>query len=223
MAPKEALQLKKLIRSYEDIRGRVDLASFSGLGYLTGTPSKDTQIDKFPEPESMLGVFDSIEEIRTLREQDKFSEAAGRLADLLKKDPGNPSLFFSMGDSLRHTGQIDEAVKWLDESLTVSPLSSHRVYRKRFALFGKETEEGVASIASRKALSFDKDNIEAISTTRAAVYLDLDKPHKAFPSKCRITRGLADADTYLMREGFTSSRKITNGLPLILQSPRAFP
>ncbi len=198
MAPKEALQLKKLIRSYEDIRGRVDLASFSGLGYLTGTPSKDTQIDKFPEPESMLGVFDSIEEIRTLREQDKFSEAAGRLADLLKKDPGNPSLFFSMGDSLRHTGQIDEAVKWLDESLKVSPALVPSWISKALALFGKEKKEE-AVYCLEKALSYDKDNIEAINPL-AAVYLDLDKPDKAFPLiEGAITRGLADADTYLMQ------------------------
>ncbi|HPA26769.1 MAG TPA: sulfatase-like hydrolase/transferase [Acidobacteriota bacterium] len=198
MAPGEARKLKSLMSSYEAIRGRIDLASFSGLGYLTGTPSKDTQIDKMPDPESMLGVFRGIDEVKTLRENDKFADSVVRLRELVKKDPGNPSLLFALGDSLRHVDQLDEAVRWLDESLKFSPALVPAWISKALALLGKERKEE-AILSLEKALAHDPDSIEAVNILAAAC-LDLDRPEKAFPLiENAIARGLADTDTYLMQ------------------------
>lgn len=197
-APKESLYLKSHIPSYESIRSTMELSSFSGLGYLTGTPAKETNIENLPDPENMMSVFYEIDKIRILREKGIFVEAAKTAEDALKKDKGNPSLLFSYGDSLRHIEKLDEAIKYLDESLKISPALVPSLVSKGYALLAKDKKEEAVK-CFEKALEYDPDSIEATNPL-VGYYLDINKPQIALPIlEDAIRRGIANADTYLMQ------------------------
>jgi len=197
-APKESLYLKSHIPSYETMRSAIEMSSFSGLGYLTGTPTKETNIENLPDPETMMTVFYEIDKIRILREKGNFVEAAKTAEEALKKDIGNPSLLFSYGDSLRHLGRLDEAIKYLDESLKISPALVPSLVSKGYALLAKDKKDEAVKCLE-KALQYDPDSIEAINTL-VGYYLDINKPQNALPMlEDAIKRGIANADTYLMQ------------------------
>lgn len=197
-APKESLYLKNHIPTYEPIRNLMELSSFSGLGYLTGTPTKETIINDLPNTEKMLPVFYQIDKIRVLRAKGNFSEAAKIAEEALKKDKENPALLFAYGDSLRHIGRIDESIVILDESLKISPALSPSLISKGFALIAKDKKEEAIK-CFEKALEYAPDSIEAINPI-IGYYLDLNKPQIALPMlEDAIKRGIANTDTYLMQ------------------------
>ncbi|MCX7830533.1 MAG: sulfatase-like hydrolase/transferase, partial [Acidobacteria bacterium] len=197
-APKESVSLKTRIPKYEALRSNIEIASFSGLGYLTGTPTKDANIESFPDPEKMLSVFYQIDQIRILREKRNYADS-GRIAEeSLKKDKGNPSLLFAYGDSLRHLEKLDEAIKYLDESLKISPALVPSLVSKGYALLAKDKKEEAVK-CFEKALEYDPDSIEAINPM-VGYYLEINKPQIALPMlEDAIKRGIATADTYLMQ------------------------
>lgn len=198
IAPKESLPLKEKIFNYETLRNTIEMSSFSGLGYLTGTPTKETMIENLPDPENMLAVFYEIDKIRILREKRNFAEAAKVAEEALKNDKGNPSLLFSCGDSLRHLEKLDEAIKYLDESLKISPALVSSLVSKGYALFAKDRKEEAVK-CFEKALGYDPDSIEAMNPL-IGYYLDINKPQVALPMlEDAIKRGIATADTYLMQ------------------------
>ncbi len=198
IAPEESLYLKSKIFSYEAIRNTMELSSFSGLGYLTGTPTKETMIEDLPDPEKMISVFYQIDRIRILREKGNYLEAAKIAEEALKSDKGNPSLLFSYGDSLRHIGNLDDAIKYLDESLKISPTLVPSYVSKGYALIARERKDEAAK-CFEKALEYDPDSIEALNPL-IGYYLDLNKPQVALPMlEEAINKGIATADTYLMQ------------------------
>lgn len=196
--PKESFKLKEYIYKYENIREGIELQSFSSLGYLSGTPSKDIDIGKLKDPEMMLDVFSKIEAIRILRDKGDFEESIRVASEALKRDPTNPALLFALGDSLRHRGNLDEAIRNLDEALKISPALISAHISKGLALMSKEKkEEGVKCF--KEALKYDNESIEAINPI-IGYYLDLNKPDIALPMLSEaIEKGIANTDTYLMQ------------------------
>jgi arylsulfatase A-like enzyme/Tfp pilus assembly protein PilF len=196
IAPKESLKLKDYIPKIESIN--LDFASFSSLGYLSGTPGKNVDIAKLKDPESMMDVFSEIEKMGNLRIQEKHQEAVNLAFEIVKKDGSNPSVLFALGDSLRHIGKVDEAIKYLDESLKISPALVPAYVSKGFALMAKDKKEEAAKMFET-AIKYDSDATEAINPL-IAYYLDLNKPEIALPMlEETVTKGIATTDTYLMR------------------------
>ena len=198
LAPREAADLRKTIPAYRTALDAMKSGSFSGLGYLTGTPGDNVEIEKLPEPEKMLKVFSKIEEGRDLRQKKDWNGCAALMKDTIKMDPGNPALNFTLGDSLWRAGNSDEAMVYIERALATSPSLAPAWISKGNILAAKEKREE-ASKCFEKALSLDEDSIEAINSL-AANYLDMDKPALAFPLlESAITRGIADAGTYVMQ------------------------
>jgi tetratricopeptide (TPR) repeat protein len=198
VAPKESLELKKFIPSFDTAYRTMAKGSFSGLGYLTGVPQGDIEISKLKDPEDMLKVFEVIEKVRILREKDDWEASTAMLKATIPLDPGNPSLLFAMGDGLRHQNKADEALKYLDDSLNISPALSPSWVSKGCVFLAKNNKEEAAR-CFEKALSYDEDSIEALNPL-AAYYLDLNKPQLAFPLiEGAISRGIANSDTYIMQ------------------------
>ena len=196
VAPKESLKLKDFVPRFESIS--LDLASFSSLGYLTGTPAKNVDTAKLKDPESMMDIFLEIDKLGNLRIQNKHQEAVDLAFEILKKDGSNPSLLFALGDSLRHIGKVDEAIKYLDECLKISPALVPAFVSKGFALLTKDKKEEAAKMFET-AIKYDSDAIEAINPL-IGYYLDLNKPEIALPIlEEAVAKGIATADTYLMR------------------------
>lgn len=198
LAPREASEIRNKIPAYRTAFDSMRNGSFSGLGYLTGVPDENVEIEKLSDPEKMLKVFSRIENGRTLREKRDWAGCAALMKETLPMDPGNPALYFSLGDSLWRDGNPDEAIVYIERALAISPSLAPAWISKGNILASKEKLEEAAK-CFEKALSFDGDSIEALNSL-AANYLDMDKPALAFPLlESAISRGIADAGTYVMQ------------------------
>jgi len=198
LATKEAADLKKAIPTFETAFAAMKSGSFSGLGYLTGVPKDPLDIDKLQDPEKMLKVFEQIERMRKMRDNQEWEQSVALLKEVLPQDPGNPSLLFSLGDSLWRAGRPEEALAPLDKSLAISPSLLPSWIAKGNVYAASERREEAAK-CFEKALACDEDSIEALNSL-AANYLDMDKPELAFPLLERaVARGLADAATFVMQ------------------------
>jgi arylsulfatase A-like enzyme len=198
IAPKESLALKKSIPAFESAYRTMTLSSFSGLGYLSGVPQSDVEIDKLKDPEKMLKVFEKIDKVRVLRDNQDWETSAALIKETLPLDPLNPTLLFGMGDSLRHLNKNEEGLTYLEEALKISPALAPAWVSKGYIYVAMEKRDEAAK-CFQKALGYDEDLIDALNCL-AAYYLDLNKPESAFPLiESAMKRGIANADTHLMQ------------------------
>lgn len=198
MAPQESLYLKEKLLGFEELKNYLSLQSFSSLGYLVGVPTKEVDISDYKDPEKMLDVFKILNGVRVLRQKMNYEEAKKLAFEVLRVDPKNPALLFALGDTLRHLGEFNDALKYLDEALIQSPALVPAYLSKGLTLLtlGRK-EEAIKSF--EKAYEFDDESIDAINAI-VGYYLDINKPEKALPLLEKATAtGLANSETYLIQ------------------------
>ncbi len=196
--PKESLALRAALRSFQPtgVPDAVD-RGLRGLGYAP-VPGEAAIARALPDPENRLDVMALLRRAQSLRTGGELQKAAEFYGEAVRKDEGNPSARFDLGETQRRMGEYDKALKRLDEALALAPKMAAAWTSKGLALvsLGKADE---AAPCFRKALSIEPRSVEAINAL-SAYLLDKNQPAEALPLIERaVGEGVANTRTYLLR------------------------
>jgi arylsulfatase A-like enzyme/tetratricopeptide (TPR) repeat protein len=176
--------------------GRVDPALL-GLGYA---PAPGGRLDPMalPDPHDKAFILQDIDQARLDRAGGRFGQAVARLQTASERDPGNPTVWFEFGETLRRAGRSAEAVTALERALSLSPQVYQAWTSKGHALAAQGRGEEAAG-CYEKALRLQPD-YTAAADALAAYYLEVGRSDEALSLIERtISAGMADAITYLLR------------------------
>lgn len=197
--PADALALKPKIPplpTKAPSEGKVDPALL-GLGYAPA-PGGHFEPAALPDPYDRVGILEDINVGKVARVAGDYAKAIPRLKSATERDPGNPAAWFEYGETLRRSGRHDEAIPALDRALSIAPQVFEAWTSKGNALVASNKVEEAAR-CYRKALALQPDYTAALNPL-AGYYIDSDQVGRALPLLDRaISRGVADANTYLLR------------------------
>ncbi len=197
--PAQALALKEKLPSPPEAspsEGRVDPALL-GLGYA---PAPGGRLDpaSLPDPHDRAFILQDIDQGRLERANGRFDAAVARFKKASEQDPGNPSVWFEYGETLRRAGKPADAVSVLERALAIAPEVYQAWTSKGHALVA-QGRGGEAARCYEKALSLQPDYTAALDAL-AAFYLETDQADRAlFLLDRAVTTGIADSITHLLR------------------------
>jgi arylsulfatase A-like enzyme/Flp pilus assembly protein TadD len=150
------------------------LDQLKSLGYLSGFAPRSYDMNgQGIDPKNRVGVLKLLYEAEESQSNISESQRTALLAQALKEDPLNPSLYYQLGGELEKTGRQDEALK-LYRTALAKGIENGRLHSRIADLSLRKGNKAEAITEYEKAAQFNPSDLESQSNLGTA-YLEEGK------------------------------------------------